>query len=77
MITKCEFDPQRDIQEVNEIPQFECDIERMLMTGSIGEQAAGQNFNQLDLDEIGGRPADIFEAADALKGIKPTEIKTE
>lgn len=67
MKVTCFFDPLRDVQMVEEIPEFECNIERMLATGSIGEIANNaEDYNNLAIDQIGHRIEDVFDAANHL-----------
>lgn len=63
MIYNCKYNPLVDLEPVEEVPEFECNIERMLASGSIGEIANNADaYNNLDIDEIGHRIEDVFDA---------------
>lgn len=60
------YDCSRDLAPVDPVPQFEYDVNRMLAEGNFGE-ASALDFNNLEIDEVGNRVDNVFDALEAQK----------
>lgn len=60
------YNSERDVAPVDPVPQFEYDVNRMLAEGNFGE-ASQLDFNGLDIDEVGNRVDNVFDAIEAQK----------
>lgn len=70
MLCRCYFDPARDIRAVE--PTGWVDLAKANAMNSIPAQLQGSDLSYNGIDDpnsIGGRPSDIFEAAQASKVI--------